>query len=54
MIQDKLAILISRKLSGEATEEEIRELEDWLKNHPQDQYFRLCSMNIGRDTLKFQ
>ncbi|HUN01527.1 MAG TPA: FecR family protein [Niabella sp.] len=39
MIQDKLAILISRKLSGEATEEEIRELEDWLKNHPQDQYF---------------
>lgn len=37
-MQEKLAILLSRKLSGEATSEELKELEEWIKNNPQDHY----------------
>ena len=39
MIKERLAELLSRKLSGEATADEIQELEHWLKTHPGDQYF---------------
>ncbi|MGN6435204.1 MAG: FecR family protein [Agriterribacter sp.] len=37
-MQEKLAILLSRKLSGEATLAELEELEDWVKSNPNDQY----------------
>lgn len=39
MIREQLAILLSRKLSGEATTQELRELEEWIRTHPQDQFF---------------
>ena len=39
MIKERLAELLSRKLSGEATAEEIQELEHWLQTRPGDQYF---------------
>lgn len=39
MISDKLAILLSRKLSGEATEAELKELESWIKENPGSHYF---------------
>ncbi len=39
MLQDKLAILISRKLAGEASAEELQELQQHLQQHPEDQYF---------------
>lgn len=39
MINEQLARLISRKISGEATAEELQELEQWLHRHPEDQYF---------------
>lgn len=39
MIKERLAELLSRKLSGEATADEIQELEHWLQTHPGDQYF---------------
>ncbi|MFT3902488.1 MAG: FecR family protein [Niabella sp.] len=38
-MREKLAILLSRKLSGEATSDELAELEVWIKEHPQDHYF---------------
>ncbi len=37
-MKEKLAILLSRKLSGEATPDEIRALEEWVRNNPQDHY----------------
>lgn len=39
MLQDRLAILISRKLAGEASAEELQELFAYLQQHPEDQYF---------------
>ena len=39
MIKERLAELLSRKLSGEATVDELQELEHWLQTHPGDQYF---------------
>jgi len=39
MIKERLAELLSRKISGEATTDELRELEHWLQTHPGDQYF---------------
>lgn len=39
MIQRELAILITRTLSGEATEEEQARLKEWLKAHPEDRFF---------------
>ncbi len=38
-MNDRLAELISRKLSGEITSAELQELEQWLQSHPGDQYF---------------
>ncbi len=39
MLNERLAILISRHLSGEATIKEKKELQQYLLNHPSDQYF---------------
>lgn len=39
MINDRFAQLLARKFSGEASAEELRELHDYLKDHPQDAYF---------------
>ena len=39
MKNDRLYELISRKLSGEATPEEIDELQEYFKKNPHDQYF---------------
>lgn len=39
MLDDRLAMLVSRKLSGEATKEELVELEGLLKNSPNEEYF---------------
>ncbi len=39
MIKERLAELLSRKLSGEATADELQELERWLQTHQGDQYF---------------
>jgi transmembrane sensor len=39
MINDRIASLIARKLSGEITPDELRELTDHFKTHPGDQYF---------------
>jgi transmembrane sensor len=39
MIKERLAELLSRKLSGEATADELQELDHWLQTHPGDQYF---------------
>lgn len=39
MIQKTLAILLSRKLSGEASQEELQQFEQWIKDHPEDQLF---------------
>lgn len=39
MMKERLAELLSRKLSGEATADELQGLEDWLQTHPDDQYF---------------
>lgn len=38
MDEHRLWILMSRKLTGEATEEEIRQLDEWLKTDPQAMY----------------
>lgn len=37
-MQERIAILLSRKLSGEATEQELVELTDWVKVHQEDHY----------------
>ncbi|WP_295117427.1 FecR domain-containing protein [uncultured Chitinophaga sp.] len=39
MDKEKITRLIARKLSGEATPEEIKELDDHLREHPEDAYF---------------
>jgi len=39
MLNEKIAQLISRKLSGEATAEELQQLGDYLQNNAGDQYF---------------
>lgn len=39
MHNERIAQLIARKLSGEASPEEIKELEILLQEHPQDAYF---------------
>jgi ferric-dicitrate binding protein FerR (iron transport regulator) len=39
MINERLAELLTRKLSGEATAAELQELENWLQGNPADQYF---------------
>lgn len=39
MINDRLAELLSRKLSGEATADELQQLHNWLQSNQQDQYF---------------
>ena len=39
MKNDRLYELISRKLAGEATPEEIDELQEYFKKNPHDQYF---------------
>ena len=39
MIPEKLATVLTRKLAGEATDEELQLLEAWMKEHPEDQYF---------------
>jgi len=38
-MHEKLAILLSRKFSGEATPDELAALQEWIKGHPQDHYF---------------
>ncbi|GAB3424210.1 FecR family protein [Niabella aquatica] len=38
-MHEKAAILLSRKLSGAATPEELDELHTWIREHPQDHYF---------------
>ena len=37
-LEDRIAILIARKLSGEATSAEIKELQEHLLLHPEEQY----------------
>jgi ferric-dicitrate binding protein FerR (iron transport regulator) len=39
MLNDCIARLIARKLSGEATAEELQELADHMQSNPADQYF---------------
>ncbi|WP_346318373.1 FecR domain-containing protein [Chitinophaga sp. YIM B06452] len=39
MHKERIAQLIARKLSGEASPEEIKELDALLKEHPEDAYF---------------
>lgn len=39
MLNEKLAVLISRHLAGETSEEEQKELFDLLKDQPEQQYF---------------
>ncbi len=39
MIKEELAILLSRKLSGEASIKELKQLSQWMKEHPEDQFF---------------
>ena len=39
MLKERLAELLSRKMSGEATANELQELEHWLQLNPGDQYF---------------
>lgn len=39
MLKERLAQLLSRKMSGEATVPELQELEQWLQLNPDDQYF---------------
>jgi len=39
MINDRFAQLMARKLSGEATEDELRELQSFLKDNPRAHYF---------------
>jgi ferric-dicitrate binding protein FerR (iron transport regulator) len=39
MLKERLAELLSRKMSGEATAIELQELEHWLQHNPGDQYF---------------
>lgn len=40
MTSNRITELFARKLAGEATEEELKELEDYLLNHPEEQYFQ--------------
>ncbi len=37
-MKEELAILLSRKLSGEATPEELQQLAEWIRDNPQDHY----------------
>ena len=39
MLDERLAILLSRKLSGEASADELTELNALLKNNPSEEYF---------------
>lgn len=36
--RDRIWILVARKFAGEATEEELKELEQWQRQHPDDVY----------------
>jgi transmembrane sensor len=45
MIKERLAELLSRKVSGEASAGELQELEHWLQAHPEDQYFADLLLN---------
>lgn len=49
MIQEELAILLARNLSGEATNEEKLSLEEWVKEHPEDQLFIELLINYWND-----
>ncbi|MBL7741905.1 MAG: DUF4974 domain-containing protein [Chitinophagaceae bacterium] len=40
MTSTRITELFARKLAGEATEEELKELEEYLQNHPEEQYFQ--------------
>lgn len=37
-MKEELAILLSRKLSGEATPAELKKLGEWIRDNPQDHY----------------
>lgn len=39
MLKERFIELLSRKMTGEATETELHELEQWVKHNPADQYF---------------
>ncbi len=53
MIQRELAILITRTLSGEATEEEQSRLKEWLKAHPEDRFFIESLQSYWNDETSF-
>lgn len=40
MSNQRINTLLAKKLAGEASPDEIRELEDFLRLHPQEQYFQ--------------
>jgi putative ABC transport system permease protein len=48
--RDRIWILVARKWAGEATEEELKELEQWQRQHPDDVY----TLQILADLLKTQ
>ncbi|MBO9732144.1 MAG: FecR domain-containing protein [Chitinophaga sp.] len=35
-MEERIDLLLARKISGEATEAELQELQQWLKDHPED------------------
>src|SRR5205085_5591343 len=39
MLTDRIAALIARNLAGEATVEELQELNDFMRQNPSEQYF---------------
>jgi hypothetical protein len=47
---DRIWILVARKWAGEATEEELKELEQWQRQHPDDVY----TLQILADLLNTQ
>ena len=40
MLNDRIAALIARNLTGEATAEELQELNDFMRQNPAEEYFK--------------
>lgn len=53
MIHKELAILLSRKLSGEASLDELEKFDAWVRNHPEDQFFIELMQAYWRNPASF-
>lgn len=51
-MNERIIRILARRLSGEASEQELKELEDWVKSHPDDDLFHELLERYWNSDLK--